>query len=103
VRNAAFFASARIDACLDQILSERAFSRVGEEENVPYSKFDSATRELLCRVHHAASLQLEPLDNFVGAETRALHIAQLTRQLLAAVDSGERDFQRLMALALKGI
>jgi hypothetical protein len=70
---------------------------------VPYSKFDPATKNLLCRVHHAASLELEPVDILVEAETRALHIAQLTRQLLAAADRGEREFERLKALALKGI
>jgi hypothetical protein len=30
-------------------------------------------------------------------------MAQLTRQLLAAADRGEREFERLKALALKGI
>jgi hypothetical protein len=70
---------------------------------VPYAKFDPATKDLLCRVHHAALLELETADRLAVAQTRAQHTAQLTRQLLAAADRGERDFERLKALALKGI
>ena len=70
---------------------------------MPYSKFDPATKDLLGRVHHEALLELETADRLAGAETRAQHVARLTRQLLAAADRGERDFERLKVLTLQRV
>jgi hypothetical protein len=68
-----------------------------------FSQFDPATQDLLCRVHHAASLELEAADSLVGAEIRDERGSRLTRQLLAAANTGEQDFERLKACALEGI
>lgn len=68
-----------------------------------YSKFDPAIQDLLCRVHHDALLDLETASRLAGVEIKAQHVARLTRQLLAAADRGERDFERLKLLALQRV
>jgi hypothetical protein len=73
-----------------------------------FSQFDPTTKALLDRAYDAAWRELVaagalevPLP--LKVETRAQYRSHLTRRLLAAAHGGERDFERLKALALEGI
>ena len=71
---------------------------------MPFTQFDPATTNLLYRVYDAAWLTLGTAGNAaVSLPQRAATKEHLTRQLRAAANSGERDFERLKAWALKGI
>jgi hypothetical protein len=71
---------------------------------VPFTPFDPATRELLHRVYDAAWQDLETAGRVaVSVSHQAAMKARLTSALLAAANSGERDFGRLKVLALEGI
>jgi hypothetical protein len=61
---------------------------------VPFSQYDAVTTELLYQVYDAAWLKVQT----TGAAS-----AQTKSQLVAAADTGERDFDLLKALAFKGI
>jgi len=49
-------------------LRDPTCSRLREVKHVPYSKFDSATKDPLCRVHHAASQEFEKLAILAGVQ-----------------------------------
>ena len=71
---------------------------------MPFTQFDLATTNLLYRVYDAAWLTLGTTGSAaVSLPQRAATKEQLTCQLLAAANSGERDFERLKAWALRGI
>jgi hypothetical protein len=77
-------------------------SRLSQEENVPFSTFDQATNDLLCRVYDAVWQELEAAGSLaVTLPLKAEAKARLTRRLIAAANSGERDFEELKAFGLR--
>ena len=69
---------------------------------MPYSLHDPVTAQLLYRVFDAAILDLDG-SPALSVARKSTTIAQITKQLLAAADTGEREPQRLKLLALEGI
>jgi hypothetical protein len=69
---------------------------------MPFSLHDPVTAQLLYRVFDAAMLDLAG-SLALSAAHKSKTIAQITKQLLAAADTGERDPERLKLLALEGI
>lgn len=69
---------------------------------MPFSSHDPVTAQLLYRVFDAAMLDLAG-SLALSAARKSKTIAQITKQLLAAADTGERDPERLKLLALEGI
>lgn len=69
---------------------------------MPFSLYDPVTAQLLYRVFDAAMLDLDG-SPALSAARKSTTIAQITKQLLAAADTGERDPERLKFLALEGI
>ena len=77
-------------------------SRLSKEENVPFSTFDQATADLLCRVYDAVWQELEAAGSLaVTLPLKTKARARLTRRLIAAANSGERDFEQLKAFGLR--
>ena len=67
-----------------------------------FSSFDPVTKELLFGVYEAAWRLLSTTGRLPASEpARVRARQQLTRQLVAAADSGERDFERLKAKAIE--
>jgi hypothetical protein len=69
---------------------------------MPFSLHDPVTAQLLYRVFDAAMLDLDG-SPALSAARKSTTIAQITKQLLAAADTGERDPERLKLLALEGV
>jgi hypothetical protein len=69
---------------------------------MPYSHFDAATALLLEQAFEAAWFTLPNRVRWSQLR-QADTIALMTRQIVAAADSGERDHDRLMKAALEGI
>ena len=69
---------------------------------MPFSLYDPVTAQLLYRVFDAAILDLDG-SLALSAARKSTTIAQITKQLLAAADTGEREPERLKLLALEGI
>ena len=69
---------------------------------MPFSLHDPVTAQLLYRIFDAAVLDLAG-SPALSAARKSTTIAQVTGQLLAAADTGERDPERLKLLALEGI
>jgi hypothetical protein len=69
---------------------------------MPFSLHDPVTAQLLYRVFDAAMLDLDG-SPALSAGRKSTTIAQITKQLLAAADTGERDPERLKLLALEGV
>ncbi|HEX2337531.1 MAG TPA: hypothetical protein VHI72_13740 [Hyphomicrobiaceae bacterium] len=69
---------------------------------MPFSLHDPVTAQLLYRVFDAAMLDLAGTPA-LSAARKSTTIAQITKQLLAAADTGEREPERLKLLALEGI
>ena len=69
---------------------------------MPFSLHDPVTAQLLYRVFDAAMLDLDG-SLALSAAHKSTTIAQITKQLLAAADTGEREPERLKLLALEGI
>jgi hypothetical protein len=67
---------------------------------MPFSLHDPATAQLLYRVFDAAMLDLDG-SPALSAARKSTTIAQITKQLLAAADAGERDPEQLKLLALE--
>jgi hypothetical protein len=80
----------------------RVLSSWSKGERVTFSSFDAVTVQLLYRVFDAAMLDLEG-SLALSAVRKSATIARITRQLLAAADTGEREAARLKVLALDGI
>lgn len=71
------------------------------EEHMP-SSYDAQTNALLYRVTDSALLELAR-SPAMSVARKAATIAQITEQLMAAADNGERDPARLKRRALFGI
>jgi hypothetical protein len=69
---------------------------------MPYSLHNPVTAQLLYRVFDAAILDLDG-SLALSVARKSTTIAQITKQLLAAADIGEREPERLKLLALEGI
>lgn len=69
---------------------------------MPFSLHDPETAQLLYRVFDAAMLDLDG-SPALSAARKSTTIAQITKQLLAAADTGERGPERLKLLSLEGI
>jgi hypothetical protein len=71
-------------------------------KRMPFSHFDASTKALLTRAYQRAYVAA---GGGVGLppQKRVDLIAQITRQLLAAADAGERDHDRLVQAALVGV
>ena len=69
---------------------------------MPFSLHDPVTAQLLYRVFDAAMLDLDG-SLALSTSRKSTTIAQITKQLLAAADTGEREPERLKLLALEGI
>ena len=69
---------------------------------MPFSLHDPVTAQLLYRVFDAAIFDLGG-SLALSAARKSTTIAQITKQLLAAADTGEREPERLKSLALEGI
>ena len=69
---------------------------------MPFSLHDPVTAQLLYRVFDAAILDLDG-SLALSVARKSTTIAQITKQLLAAADTGEREPERLKLLALEGI
>jgi hypothetical protein len=69
---------------------------------MPFSLHDPVTAQLLYRVFDAAILDLDG-SLALSVARKSTTIAQITKQLLAAADIGEREPARLKLLALEGI
>ena len=69
---------------------------------MPFSLHDPVTAQLLYRVFDAAILDLDG-SLALSVARKSTTIAQITKQLLAAADAGEREPERLKLLALEGI
>ena len=77
-------------------------SRLSQEKNVPFSTFDQATADLLGRVYDAVWQELEAAGSLaVTLPLKDRAKARLTRRLIAAANSGERDFEQLKAFGLR--
>jgi hypothetical protein len=66
---------------------------------MPYSHFDAATALLLEQAFEAAWFTLPNRVRW----SQLRQADTMTRQIVAAADSGERDHDRLMKAALEGI
>jgi len=69
---------------------------------MPFSLHDPVTAQLLYRVFDAVILDLDG-SLALSPARKPTTIAQITQQLLAAADTGEREPERLKLLALEGI
>ncbi len=69
---------------------------------MPFSLHDPVTAQLLYRVFDSAILDLDG-SLALAVARKSTTIAQITKQLLAAADTGEREPERLKLLALEGI
>ena len=69
---------------------------------MPLSTFDPATTGTLIGALNTAWLLIGDTTTWT-IKHRAKMAAQITGQLLAAADAGERDHDRLVEAALKGI
>jgi hypothetical protein len=68
----------------------------------PFSMFDAPTAEMLYNVIDAATLELAGTPAWSLARMEQTRL-QMTTQLIAAAENGERDPVRLKQLALDGI
>ena len=69
---------------------------------MPFSLHDPVTAQMLYRVFDEAILDLYGSPALLVSR-KSTTIAQITKQLLAAADTGEREPERLKLLALEGI
>jgi len=80
----------------------RQAARRGSEQGGPCSLHNPVIAQQLYRVFDAAILDLDG-SLALSATCKSTTVAQVTKQLLAAADTGEREPGRLKLLALEGI